>query len=768
MPNYPSNFPLRDIPTPFRYTLGETPISVLESHDLLRIDNQSDLNNNHKKTAIKATHNNNNHNNNNILKKGRNVEDSNISSGLGNTFEEQLPKVACNKLTNDKNEDENVLNSNSINRTTTTVLNNNNSQKILLSFDSGKDSNNDAKNIIYINAKKRKVSSKNNDNTDEDHTQNVLDAKREIKKIKLANIASDNDTNDNDTSDAATPNIHEFSPDALIDDALPLSPIASSGLNTPNEKMITKFDSNRFNIQDLTPFQLQNLAYKLISNLNRSQLMDLNVVIRDNLKRDFIDSLPLEISIKILSQLSFLDIVHCQLVSSSWNKIIQNTPYIWKQLLITESFVIRDEFKDYKRKLLERYPLYKNVEDIYKFDFLRHCHIMKNWYNRKFIPQRVTLRGHMTSVVTCLQFEDDYIITGADDKMIRIYDSINKKFLRELSGHEGGVWALKYDKFGIVVSGSTDRTVRIWDIKRGRCAYVFKGHTSTVRCLDIVEYKGIRYIVTGSRDNTLHVWKIDERLYDDEPDNIQNWPIVFDTPDRNPYFMGVLRGHLASVRTVSGYGNIVISGSYDNTLIVWDVIKMKCLYILTGHTDRIYSTIYDHKRNRCISASMDSTIRIWDLTDIWRNGPCQIVSCSGVTCTRVTDSLQTLTGHTALVGLLKLSDKFLVSAAADGSLKGWDSDDYSRKFAYHHNNLSAITTFATNDNLLVSGSEGQFHIYNLRTGELVHSELLHDAEQIWSVSFKDNILIVAIEKNSQSYVEILDFNVFEPVPTIRI
>lgn len=768
MPTYPSNFPLRDIPTPFRYSLGETPVSILESHDFLTVSTHDGLNNNHSNNNIMNT-NNGNSNDHSIPKKPANGKDLQISSGHDTSFETKLS--SNNKPTNEKND----ITSNSLNRTTATVVNNHNSQKILLSFDSGKDTTNDSKNIIYINTKKRKISTNTNSENNNVHPEfeqddTLLDAKREIKKIKLSKMenVSNITSNTNDDNDATTPNIHEFSPDALLDDALPLSPIASTGLNTPNEKIITRFDNNKFNIQDLTPYQLQNLAYKLISNLNRSQLMDLNVVIRDNLKRDFINSLPLEISIQILAQLSFLDIIHCQLVSKSWNKIIQNTPYIWKQLLITESFVSRDEFKDYKKKLLKRYPLYENVEDIYKFDFLRHCHIMKNWYNRKFIPQRVTLRGHMTSVVTCLQFEDEYIITGADDKMIRIYDSVNKIFLRELSGHEGGVWALKYDKCGIVVSGSTDRTVRIWDIKRGRCAYVFKGHTSTVRCLDILEYNGIRYIVTGSRDNTLHVWKIDERLYDDEPDTLESWPILYDTPDRNPYFMGVLRGHLASVRTVSGYGNIVISGSYDNTLIVWDIIKMKCLYILTGHTDRIYSTIYDHKRNRCISASMDSTIRIWDLIDIWKNGPCQIVSCSGVTCTRVTDSLQTLTGHTALVGLLKLSDKFLVSAAADGSLKGWDSDNYSRAFAYHHNNLSAITTFATNDNLLVSGSEGQFHIYNLRTGELVHSELLHDAEQIWSVSFKDNILVVAIEKNSQSYVEILDFNVFEPVPTIRI
>ena len=185
---------------------------------------------------------------------------------------------------------------------------------------------------------------------------------------------------------------------------------------------------------------------------------------------------------------------------------------------------------------------------------------------------------------------------------------------------------------------------------------------------------------------------------------------------------------------------------------------MKCLYILSGHTDRIYSTIYDHKRHRCISASMDSTIRVWDLKDIKQNGSYEIVNSStGTKCTRITDSYKVLSGHTALVGLLRLSNKFLVSGAADGTLKGWDSEDYTLKFSYHHFNLSAITTFHMDDNILVSGSERQLNIYNLRSGKLVHSNILKDAEQIWSVNFKKNLLVAAIEKNNQSFIEILDF-----------
>ncbi|CCK71166.1 SCF ubiquitin ligase complex subunit CDC4 KNAG_0G01080 [Huiozyma naganishii CBS 8797] len=571
------------------------------------------------------------------------------------------------------------------------------------------------------------------------------------------------------SSAMSRPTEHGSLDGSIPDEALPLSPIASSGASTPEGKSLedhsdnTEEDDKRPSslIKCLNALELQNLAYSLVCQLNRSQLTDLNVLIKDNLRRDFITSLPLEISMKILMNLPFTDIVHSSLVSRSWKKQIDDTPHLWRHLLISESLVTKEGFGDYLINLRSSYPEVQNIENAFKPDFLKNFRVLKNWYNIDFVPQRTTLRGHMTSVVTCLQYEDDYVITGADDKMIRVYNAKSKKFLLELSGHEGGVWALKYDCDGIIVSGSTDRSVRVWDIKRRCCTHVFKGHTSTVRCLDIVEYNGVKYIVTGSRDNTLHVWSLDRNIYnrredDTAPDRL---PLVYDAPEDNPYFIGILRGHLASVRTVSGYGKIVISGSYDNTLMVWDIMQMKCLYILSGHSDRIYSTIYDHRRQRCISASMDSSIRIWDLKNIRKNGNCQPVSNSGIPCTRVCDSYKVLNGHTSLVGLLRLSNKFLLSAAADGSLKGWDADTYVRKFAYHHSNLGAITTFFANDNLLVSGSEGQFNIYNLRTGKLVHSDLLEDAEQIWSVNFKGQILVAAVERNNKSYIEILDFGV---------
>ena len=91
-----------------------------------------------------------------------------------------------------------------------------------------------------------------------------------------------------------------------------------------------------------------------------------------------------------------------------------------------------------------------------------------------------------------------------------------------LDGHQGGVWGLAATKDSLV-SGSTDRTVRIWDLTTGKCTHVFGGHKGTVRCLAIVKPEWLNVksedgvvrrekwprrplIITGSRDHSVRVW----------------------------------------------------------------------------------------------------------------------------------------------------------------------------------------------------------------------------------------------------------------------
>lgn len=380
---------------------------------------------------------------------------------------------------------------------------------------------------------------------------------------------------------------------------------------------------------------------------------------------------------------------------------------------------------------------------LFKSLYRRHYMIRKSWTSGKVKPSHVAFAAHPRHVITCLQFDDDKIITGSDDMLIHVYDTKTGKLRRRLEGHEGGVWALQYEG-NTLVSGSTDRSVRVWDIEKGLCTQVFYGHTSTVRCLQILmptktgqveDGKDVMMppkplIITGSRDSQLRVWRLPEagsRRY------IQTGPPANDADC--PYFIRTLQGHTHSVRAIAAHTDTLVSGSYDNTVRVWRISTGETVHVLQGHTQKVYSVVLDVERNRCISGSMDSAVKIWDL----ESGTC----------------LHTLYGHSVLVGLLDLRDERLVSAAADSTLRIWDPET-GRCQSTLTAHTAAITCFQHDGRKVISGSDRTVKMFDTRTGECLQ-DLLTDLSGVWQVGFDERRCVAAVQRDNLTYVEILDF-----------
>ncbi|RDL39664.1 WD40 repeat-like protein [Venustampulla echinocandica] len=380
---------------------------------------------------------------------------------------------------------------------------------------------------------------------------------------------------------------------------------------------------------------------------------------------------------------------------------------------------------------------------LFKSLYRRHYMLRNSWLNPNVAPHHFAFPAHPAHVITCLQFDDDKIITGSDDALIHVYDTKTGALRKRLEGHEGGVWALQYEG-NVLVSGSTDRSVRVWDIEKGLCTQVFHGHTSTVRCLQILmpELTGKTekgkpimvpekpLIITGSRDSQLRVWRLPEQ---GSKRYIQTGPPVNDQDC--PYFVRVLAGHAHSVRAIAAHQDTLVSGSYDNTVRVWKISTGETLHRLTGHSMKVYSVVLDHKRNRCISGSMDNFVKIWSL----ETGSC----------------LFTLEGHTSLVGLLDLQDERLVSAAADSTLRIWDPKNGLCKSSLTAH-TGAITCFQHDGQKVISGSDRTLKMWNIKTGECM-KDLLTDLSGVWQVKFDERRCVAAVQRDNLTFLEVLDF-----------
>ena len=95
------------------------------------------------------------------------------------------------------------------------------------------------------------------------------------------------------------------------------------------------------------------------------------------------------------------------------------------------------------------------------------------------------------------------IVSGSYDKTLRVWDSSSGACLRVLEGHTSDVSSVCALGDGRIVSGSEDNTLRVWDSSSGPCLRVLERHTRGVLSVRALE-DGC--IVSGSVDKALRVW----------------------------------------------------------------------------------------------------------------------------------------------------------------------------------------------------------------------------------------------------------------------
>jgi len=102
-----------------------------------------------------------------------------------------------------------------------------------------------------------------------------------------------------------------------------------------------------------------------------------------------------------------------------------------------------------------------------------------------------------------------YMLTGALDSTIRLWDVSTGRCVRTFFGHVEGIWALAADTLR-VVSGAEDRMVKVWDPRAGKCERTFTGHAGPVTCIGLSDSR----MCTGSEDCEvrLYSFKCDSAL----------------------------------------------------------------------------------------------------------------------------------------------------------------------------------------------------------------------------------------------------------------
>ncbi|GET39050.1 serine/threonine-protein kinase [Microseira wollei] len=241
--------------------------------------------------------------------------------------------------------------------------------------------------------------------------------------------------------------------------------------------------------------------------------------------------------------------------------------------------------------------------------------------------------GH-SSFINSLVFSPDgqILISGSADKTIKIWHLATGKEIRTIKDHNSFINYLAIAPDGqTLFSASADKTIKLWNLATGKEILTLKGHYGYVNYLAITPDG--QTLVSASADKTIKLW------------NLSNGQAI-----------RTLKGHLTSVNSlaISQDGKTLFSAGADKNIKIWDLATGKQIRTLTGHTSFVNYLAISLDGKKLLSASADKTIKIWDIA-------------SG-------KEINTLKGHTSFVSYLAMAQdgQTLISGSADKTIKMWN------------------------------------------------------------------------------------------------
>jgi WD40 repeat protein len=206
------------------------------------------------------------------------------------------------------------------------------------------------------------------------------------------------------------------------------------------------------------------------------------------------------------------------------------------------------------------------------------------WENQESMDSWNKRQEHLASVARQMQ-DDDY--------EIHVYDIDNNNChidgLRSFAGHCDTVTSVAISPDGkTLASGSSDNTIKIWDVGTGDLIRTLEGHGGKVQSVAISPDG--KTLASGSEDNTIKIWDVSTG-----------------TLNRT------LEGHNSPVYDViiSPDGKTLATGGGDAAIKIWDVGTGDLIRTLEGHEDTVQSVCFSPDGKTLASGGWD--VRLWDV-----------------------------------------------------------------------------------------------------------------------------------------------------------
>jgi F-box and WD-40 domain protein CDC4 len=488
---------------------------------------------------------------------------------------------------------------------------------------------------------------------------------------------------------------------------------------------------------DALPEQMKSyVLYQMLRRCKKPTLHFVADVVNPALKRDFIASLPTELSLEIIGYLDVKSMCSAAQVSRYWRKLTDTHESAWKDLLDKDGHKLPDG--ELERAVQEgwgwQYP--------YSADS----------YERDLRAQSVASRSDNEAFSG---FSSSSLPGNMQDQEGAVTRSSSTRHKRKATGKHGS--GKKQRKSRPSTKAQVALYSRPAELQEGPHAFARRAEAAIsdpnvglpgLRAMHLFKSLYQRHhLIRKSwmaedtkpkhiafRAHQRHVvtclqFDTDKILTGSDDTNIN----VYDT--KTGALRSRLEGHEGGVWALQYEGNTLVSGSTDRSVRVWDIEKGKCTQVFQGHTSTVRclvilkptqigetldgEPIMMPKEELIITGSRDSTLRVWKLP---KPGDRSIMQ-TGASANDHDNPyfIRALTGHHHSVRAIAAHGDTLVSGSYDTSVRVWkiSTGEVLQRLSGHQQKVYSVVLDHARNRCISGSMDNMVKVWSLETGACI-------------------------------------------------
>jgi len=324
--------------------------------------------------------------------------------------------------------------------------------------------------------------------------------------------------------------------------------------------------------------------------------------------------------------------------------------------------------------------------------------------------------------------------TGIDRRMIP-----RPPCMHTLKGHSGVVTTVAiHPLFTVVMSGSEDGTIKVWDHESGEYIRTLKGHTNTVNCLAFTPTG--THLASASSDLSIKLWEFATytcvrtlRGHDHTISAIRFIPspasvLTLEQSVENGTASGENTSSSATgIDVSSASSSTLVSASRDQTVKFWDLESGFCDHTLSDHSDWVRCIAVRESDGDIIATSgNDQTIYVYNLNENRRKiaelrGHTHVIeSISFVSAMTPVETagVKTSTGNNKSSTEQKLETikNYIASGGRDRSVRLWNivTEECLFVFEYHENWVKSVILHPSGDYIISAGDDRSIRVMDIK------------------------------------------------------